>query len=180
MTIATAPRSADARQENRTAHSHLTGGVRFTHADEYGAEHSPTMRLADFHSPGANTFRAVSQVRLLDGDRERRFDVVLYVNGLPLAAVELKNASDEREVLSLADRFRESATRNFALASRERQRRTRRRERRKPNQNNRNEPPSRIERNPERLSRRRADPERGCRAHTRPSSIRILPGNDSL
>ncbi|GAB3456122.1 type I restriction endonuclease subunit R [Streptomonospora sediminis] len=96
LTVATTRRSADPLQENRDAHGHLTKGVRLTYSDEYGAEHSPTVRLVDFHDPRSNTFRAVSQVRLLDGDRERRFDVVLYVNGLPLAAVELKNASDER------------------------------------------------------------------------------------
>ncbi|MFV2198775.1 type I restriction endonuclease subunit R [Nocardiopsis sp. LOL_012] len=100
LTIATTPASREPLPENRTAHAYLTSGVRLTYTDEYGAEHSPTVRLVDFRDPRSNTFRAVNQVRLLDGDHERRFDLVLYVNGLPLAVVELKNASDESATLA--------------------------------------------------------------------------------
>ena len=100
MTIAVTPQSREALPENRLAHSYLTSGIRLTHTDEFGAEHSPTVRLIDFQNPTANTFRAINQVRLLDDDHERRFDVVLYVNGLPLAIVELKNASDPRTTLA--------------------------------------------------------------------------------
>ncbi|MEU3307165.1 type I restriction endonuclease subunit R [Nocardiopsis sp. NPDC006832] len=100
MTIATTPQSREALPENRLAHGYLTSGIRLTHTDEFGAEHSPTVRLIDFQNPTANTFRAINQVRLLDDDHERRFDVVLYVNGLPLAIVELKNASDPRTTLA--------------------------------------------------------------------------------
>jgi type I restriction enzyme R subunit len=102
MTVATTPQSREALPENRTAHGYLTSGIRLTYTDEFGAEHSPTVRLVDFRDPRANTFRALNQVRLVDGDHERRFDVVLYVNGLPLAVVELKNASDERATLAAA------------------------------------------------------------------------------
>lgn len=100
MTIATTPASREPLPENRIAHGYLTAGIRLTYTDEFGAEHSPTVRLVDFRDPAANTFRAVNQVRLLDDDHERRFDVVLYVNGLPLAVVELKNASDPRTTLA--------------------------------------------------------------------------------
>lgn len=100
MTIATAPQSREALPENRLAHGYLTSGIRLTYTDEFGAEHSPTVRLIDFQNPTANTFRAINQMRLLDDDHERRFDVVLYVNGLPLAIVELKNASDPRTTLA--------------------------------------------------------------------------------
>ncbi|MGW9636282.1 type I restriction endonuclease subunit R [Nocardiopsis alba] len=100
LTIATTPASREPLPENRLAHGYLTSGIRLTYTDEFGAEHSPTVRLVDFANPTANTFRAVNQVRLLDGDHERRFDVVLYVNGLPLAVVELKNASDPRATLA--------------------------------------------------------------------------------
>jgi len=100
MTIATTPQSREALAENRLAHGYLTSGIRITYSDEFGAEHSPTVHLVDFQDPTSNTFRAVNQVRLLDDDHERRFDVVLYVNGLPLAVVELKNASDSRTTLA--------------------------------------------------------------------------------
>ncbi|GAA3756731.1 type I restriction endonuclease subunit R [Salinactinospora qingdaonensis] len=96
------PQSREALPENRTAHGHLVSGIRLTYADEFGAEHSPTVRLMDFRDPAANTFRAVSQVRVIEGERERRFDIVLYVNGLPVAVIELKNASDERATIENA------------------------------------------------------------------------------
>ncbi|WP_306369110.1 type I restriction endonuclease subunit R [Nocardiopsis sp. CC223A] len=102
LTIATTPQSREPLPENKLAHGYLTSGIRLTYTDEFGAEHSPTVRLVDFRDPHANTFRAANQVRLLDDDHERRFDVVLYVNGLPLAVVELKNASDPHATLARA------------------------------------------------------------------------------
>ena len=102
LTLATTPQSREALPENRLAHGYLTSGIRLTYTDEFGAEHSPTVRLVDFRDPRANTFRALNQVRLVDGDHERRFDIVLYVNGLPLAMVELKNGSDPRTTLARA------------------------------------------------------------------------------
>lgn len=102
LRIATTPQSREVLPENRLAHQHLTSGIRLTYTDGFGAEHSPTVRLVDFADPRSNTFRAVNQVRLVDGDYERRLDLVLYVNGLPLAVVELKNASSERTTLDQA------------------------------------------------------------------------------
>ncbi|MEE2035784.1 type I restriction endonuclease subunit R [Nocardiopsis sp. CT-R113] len=102
MTTATTPQSREPLPENHLAHGFLTSGIRLTYTDDFGAEHSPTVRLVDFRDPQANTFRALNQVRLVDGDHERRFDVVLYVNGLPLAVIELKNGSDSRATLARA------------------------------------------------------------------------------
>lgn len=106
MSTATTPASREAYPENRQAHTHLTTGVRLSFTDEFGAEHTPTVRLVDFSgdaAPGANRFLAASQVSLRETDgNHRRFDIVLYVNGLPLAVVELKSASDERATLRTA------------------------------------------------------------------------------
>jgi type I restriction enzyme, R subunit len=91
------PRSQDSRSENFRIHEYLTGGIRgigFT--DEYGAEQNPTVYLIDCADPYRNDFLAVRQVTVADGDTRRRFDVVLYVNGLPVAIFELKKAGDER------------------------------------------------------------------------------------
>ncbi|WP_086803791.1 type I restriction endonuclease subunit R [Streptomyces caniscabiei] len=103
MTAAVTPGSQDTYEENRAAHRHLTSGIRsVTYTDSFGAEHNPTIRLADLADPDANTYRALNQVTVIDGDRNRRFDVVLYVNGLPLAVVELKRAGDEDATLQTA------------------------------------------------------------------------------
>ena len=50
--------------------------------------------IIDFEHPDANDFVAVNQFTVV-GDDERRPDIVLFVNGLPLAIIELKNAADE-------------------------------------------------------------------------------------
>jgi type I restriction enzyme, R subunit len=90
------PKSRDARGENHQVHQYLTGGIRSViYADEHGAEQNPTIRLIDYADPEANDFLAASQVMVTDGDHKRRFDIVLYVNGLPLGVIELKKAGDE-------------------------------------------------------------------------------------
>jgi len=97
---ATRMRSGDAYEENRTAHGYLTGGIRsVTYTDEFGAEHNPTIRLVDLADPTANIYRAAQQITVIQGDKKRRFDIVLYVNGLPLAIIEIKRAGDEDATL---------------------------------------------------------------------------------
>jgi type I restriction enzyme, R subunit len=94
--VVLSPKSRDARGENHQVHQFLTGGIRsVVYADEHGAEHNPTIWLVDYADPAANDFLAVNQVVVTDGDHKRRFDLVLYVNGLPLAVIELKKAGDE-------------------------------------------------------------------------------------
>lgn len=91
VAVAATPASQDTYEENRTAHSYLTAGIRsVTYTDAFGAEHNPTIRLVDLANPDANTYRALNQVTVIDGEKNRRFDVALYVNGLPLAVLELK------------------------------------------------------------------------------------------
>ncbi|MGW4632398.1 type I restriction endonuclease subunit R [Nocardia sp. NPDC004415] len=96
LTSASTPTSQDAYEENRTAHGYLTDGIRsVTYTDEFGAQHNPTVRIVDLADRDKNTYRAVRQVTVIDGEKNRRFDLVLYVNGLPLAVIELKRAGDE-------------------------------------------------------------------------------------
>ena len=51
--------------------------------------------LFDFKNPENNDFLAVNQFTVIEGNHNRRPDVVLFVNGLPLVVIELKNAADE-------------------------------------------------------------------------------------
>lgn len=103
VSAAATPASLDTYEENRTAHTYLTAGIRsVTYTDEFGAEHNPTIRLVDLDDPDANVYRVLNQVTVIDGEKNRRFDVVLYVNGLPLAVLELKRAGDEDATLQTA------------------------------------------------------------------------------
>ncbi|KIQ63151.1 DEAD/DEAH box helicase [Kitasatospora griseola] len=98
--VAATPTSLDTYEENRTAHGNLTTGIRsVTYTDAFGAEHNPTIRLVDLDDPNGNVYRVFNQVTVIDGEKRRRFDVVLYVNGLPLAVLELKRAGDEDATL---------------------------------------------------------------------------------
>lgn len=52
-------------------------------------------RLVDFDHPGNNDWLAVNQYTVVEGRQQRRPDVVIFINGLPLALIELKNPADE-------------------------------------------------------------------------------------
>src|SRR5207245_8988653 len=56
-------------------------------------------RLVDFDSPEANDWLAVSQYTVIEHKANRRPDVVVFVNGLPLGVIELKNPGDENATL---------------------------------------------------------------------------------
>ncbi|MFI0979439.1 type I restriction endonuclease subunit R [Streptomyces sp. NPDC021093] len=118
LRIATDPASAEAYPENKQAHANLVSGIRLTYTDALGAEQTPTVRLVDFTDPDANTYRAVNQVTLHDGDLHRRLDVVLYVNGLPLAVIELKSAADKDASLKGAHAQLRTYLAEFPLAFR--------------------------------------------------------------
>jgi type I restriction enzyme R subunit len=91
------PRSRDALGENHRVHEYLTRGIRsVVYIDDFGAEQNPTIRLIDRIDPHANDFLTASQVTVTDGEHKRRFDIVLYVNGMPVGVIEVKKASDRR------------------------------------------------------------------------------------
>ena len=90
------PTSQDALTENRRIHEYLTAGYRMTYLDSDGIEHSPTLRLLSA-DPAANDWLAASQVTVRQtrpghGEIHRRFDIVLYINGMPMSIIELKRA----------------------------------------------------------------------------------------
>ncbi|MEV0590862.1 type I restriction endonuclease subunit R [Nonomuraea cavernae] len=97
------PKSLDAKSENLRVHEYLTQGVRsVVFTDAFGAEQNPTIHLIDRRQPYSNDFLAVRQVRVVDGDASRRFDVVTYLNGLPVAVIELKKAGDPHATPEIA------------------------------------------------------------------------------
>ncbi len=77
-------------------HRFLVEGVPVTYEDAGGVERTARAKLVDFDDPDANDFLAVNQFTLIVGGKNRRPDVLLFVNGLPLGQVELKNPADEK------------------------------------------------------------------------------------
>jgi type I restriction enzyme R subunit len=89
---------------NHAFHRYLTGGVPVEYRDSGGSLRNGLVRLVDYDSPERNEFWAVNQFTVTDGRRNRRPDVVLFVNGLPLVLVELKNPADEDATIRKAFR----------------------------------------------------------------------------
>ena len=81
-------------EENRRCHELLTHGVPVQFYGEDGVLGNDHVRLVDFAEPEGNDWLAVNQVIVVENRANRRADVVLYLNGLPLAVIELKNAGD--------------------------------------------------------------------------------------
>ncbi len=88
----------DLMAANRAFHKILTEGVSVETLHD-GAARGELVRLVDFDNPTANDFLAVNQFTIVEGQIERRPDIVLFVNGLPLAIIELKNAADAQATI---------------------------------------------------------------------------------
>ncbi|HZS60962.1 MAG TPA: type I restriction endonuclease subunit R [Gemmatimonadaceae bacterium] len=82
-------------ERNRAVHRMLVDGVTVEYRHANGSLVGTQVRVIDFDTPLNNDWLAVSQFTVSEGQHTRRPDVVLFVNGLPLAVIELKNAADE-------------------------------------------------------------------------------------
>ncbi|MCO6438136.1 MAG: type I restriction endonuclease subunit R [Phycisphaerae bacterium] len=80
---------------NRAFHRMLVDGVEVEYAREDGSIAGDRVRLIDFDEPDNNDFLVVNQFTVVEGQHNRRPDVVVFVNGLPLGIIELKNPADE-------------------------------------------------------------------------------------
>ena len=58
--------------------------------------------LFDFQNPENNDFLAINQFTIIENDNNRRPDIILFVNGLPLVVIELKNPADDKATLNKA------------------------------------------------------------------------------
>ncbi|MDP2170123.1 MAG: type I restriction endonuclease subunit R [Rhodocyclaceae bacterium] len=82
-------------QTNRAFHRMLRDGVPVEYARPDGSIAGDHARLVDFGDVRANDWLAVNQFTVIEGQHNRRPDIVVFVNGLPLGLIELKNAADE-------------------------------------------------------------------------------------
>ena len=90
-------------EENRRLHRYVIEGMPVEIARKDGTIGGDVERLIDFEDVDANDWLAVSQFAVIEDDRNRRPDVAVFVNGLPLAVIELKNPGDENATLEGAD-----------------------------------------------------------------------------
>lgn len=111
------PKSRDAIAENLRIHQYLVDGFRLSYIDSDGTEHNPTISLLSA-DPDQNDWLAVNQVTLIQGDYKRRFDLVLYCNGMPLSIIELKKAGAKTADVASAHAQLQTYLREFPLAFR--------------------------------------------------------------
>ena len=86
---------ASLTQTNRSFHEMLRDGVPVEYPRADGGIAGDHVRLLDFDHTENNDWLAVNQFTVIEGQNNRRPDIVVFVNGLPLAVIELKNAADE-------------------------------------------------------------------------------------
>jgi type I restriction enzyme R subunit len=80
---------------NEAFHNLLTDGVDVKFGIGEGKSKSDKVRLIDFDNPNNNDFIAVNQFTVIENHNNKRPDVVIFINGLPLVVIELKNPADE-------------------------------------------------------------------------------------
>jgi type I restriction enzyme, R subunit len=86
---------------NETFHHYLTHGIEVAYSKD-GTERSKLIWLINWTHPEKNDFVVTNQCRIKEGIKEAIPDIVLYVNGLPLVVIELKNPTDKKATIEKA------------------------------------------------------------------------------
>ncbi len=80
---------------NRNFHRWMTQGLPITYMDG-NQQVGIRLKVIGFDDPAANDWLVVNQLAIQGSKHNRRPDVVVYINGLPLAVIELKNPADQK------------------------------------------------------------------------------------
>jgi len=95
----THPAGATLEDRNRAFHRMLVEGVNVEYRRADSTIRGAHVRVVDFNTPENNDFLAVNQFTVVENHHTRRPDIVLFVNGLPLVIIELKNPADEEATI---------------------------------------------------------------------------------
>jgi type I restriction enzyme R subunit len=95
----TRPDSPSLVANNHVIHKYLVEGVPVEYQRADGSIGGDLVRIFDYDNPENNEFLAVNQYTVVEDQHERRPDVVLFINGLPVAVIELKNAATENATI---------------------------------------------------------------------------------
>ena len=111
----TRPAGATLEARNRDFHRMLVAGVTVEYVDANGRVRGAQVCVPDFDEPESNDWLAVNQFTVVENRHERRPDILLFVNGLPLAVIELKSPADENATIWSA--FQQLQTYKAEIAS---------------------------------------------------------------
>jgi type I restriction enzyme R subunit len=93
--------SPDLLFNNETFHQYLVEKVKVPYQKD-GYQRSHEVALIDFDNLANNEFLAVNQYTIIENGNNKRPDVLLFINGIPLVVIELKNATDEHATIRKA------------------------------------------------------------------------------
>jgi type I restriction enzyme, R subunit len=93
--------SPNALINNETFHKYLTEGVDVEVRADDGIR-GEKIYIVDFDNVENNEFLAINQFTIIEGSQNKRPDLILFINGLPLVVIELKNAVDENATIKSA------------------------------------------------------------------------------
>lgn len=91
----TLEKSPNLLENNLTFHENLINGIEVEDYDNEGQSIVEIVKIVDFEHPQNNDFLAVNQLTVVNGDYTKRPDIVLFINGLPIVVIELKNSTNE-------------------------------------------------------------------------------------
>lgn len=86
---------------NETFHRYLTEGIPVSKRVD-GDDRGDRVWLVDFNDPYNNEFVAANQFTIIENHSNKRPDIILFINGIPLVIIELKNAADENATIRSA------------------------------------------------------------------------------
>ena len=92
----TGPEGSSLEARNRAFHRMLVAGVTVEYRTDEGALRGAQVAVLDYEDAINNDWLAVNQFTVVEGEHKRRPDIVLFVNGLPLGLIELKNPADAK------------------------------------------------------------------------------------
>jgi len=92
---------------NETFHRFLTEGIPVSKRVD-GDDRGDLVWMIDFKNPYNNDFLVINQFTVVENNHTKRPDIILFVNGIPLVVIELKNAADENA--SIRSAFRQIET----------------------------------------------------------------------
>src|SRR5450759_630934 len=91
----------DMLHNNETFHQLLVERVKIPYQQD-GFERSYEVALIDFENVANNEFLVINQYTIIENGKNKRADVLLFINGIPLVVIELKNAADENATIRKA------------------------------------------------------------------------------
>lgn len=104
----TVPNSPNLLVNNKAFQKMITDGIDVSYRLDNGEVKYTQAHIFDFEKPLNNDFMAVNQFTIIENRTEKRPDVIVFVNGLPVVVIELKSASNEE--VNITDAYNQLQT----------------------------------------------------------------------